>query len=135
MAFALILAGLMLIISSARNTQGDLFDLLKGDFTGPNNFIFWLISILLIGSLGYIPKLKPLSTAFVVLVVVVLVLTKGNPKGKGGGFFEQFTTALNSTQKPTAAAPAKTSTASGPVGGSGLSLGSLPNLSDFMIVN
>lgn len=127
MPFALILAGIVLIVSATRNTQKDLFELVKGDFSGPNNFIFWMISILLIGSLGYIPKLKPLSTGFVTLVIIVLVLTKGNPKAQGGGFFQQFTTAINATQ----AQPAAGTGTAAPVANSGLSLGSLPDLSQI----
>lgn len=97
MPFALLIIGLVLLVSSVRNSHGDFFALVKGDFTGPNNFIFWVVSILLIGSVGYIPKLKPLSTAFLVLVILVLVLVKGNPKAQSGGFFQKFTEALNGT--------------------------------------
>jgi hypothetical protein len=97
MPFALIVIGTVLLVAAARNTQGDLFDLVKGDFTGPNNFIYWFISIMIIGSLGYIPKLKPLSTAFLALVIVVLFLTRGKQ-----GFFGKFTEAIGTTteQKP-----------------------------------
>jgi len=105
MPFVLITIGVVLLISSARNTLSNtqntgLYQLLAGDFTGQNNFIFWFVSILLIGALGYIPKLKPLSTAFMGLVILVLFLKKGNPTtGAGGGFFSQFTSALGTTQQ------------------------------------
>jgi hypothetical protein len=89
MPFVLILAGVVLIISAVRNTQQSLFYLLALDFTGPNNFIFWFLSILVIGALGYIPKAKPLSDGFLILVILVLFLKKGK-SGVGGGFFEQF---------------------------------------------
>lgn len=99
MAYALMTVGIILLIASVRNTQGDLFALLKGDFTGQNNFIYWVLSILIIGSLGYIPKLKSLSTAFLGLVIVVLFLKKGNPiNNAGGGFFNQFFAAVGTTQ-------------------------------------
>jgi hypothetical protein len=97
MPFVLLIVGLTLLVASVRNTQGDLFDLVQKDFTGQNNFIFWLVSILVIGAVGYIPRLKPLSTAFLTLVVIVLFLSKGNPKLKGGGFFAQATAGLGST--------------------------------------
>lgn len=97
MPFALLIVGAVLLASAVKNTQGELFDLVSKDFTGENNFFFWMVSILAIGAVGYIPKLKGLSTAFVTLVVIVLVLTKGNPKLAGGGFFEQFTKQLGST--------------------------------------
>ena len=98
MPFALLIVGIVLVVAASRNKQDDLFTLIKGDFTGTNNFIYWFVSILIIGSLGYIPKLKPLSTALLVLVVIVLVLTKGKA-GTGGGLFNQFVSQLSSTTK------------------------------------
>lgn len=98
MPFALIIIGVVLLVSVIRNTQGDLYSLLVHDFTGANNFIFWAFSILVIGSIGYIPKLKTLSNVFIALVILVLILTKGKPSAPGGGFFQQLITALKSTQ-------------------------------------
>lgn len=95
MPFALAIIGIVLLVAGVRNRQNDLFALVKGDFTGPNNFIFWMVSIFLIGAIGYIPKLKPISTAFLALVIVVLFLKKGT------GFFAQLTTGLQSTQTTT----------------------------------
>lgn len=106
MAFALLIIGAMLLVTSVKNTQGTLFGLLQGDLTGTNNFVFWLVAILLIGAIGYIPKLKPISNGLLALVIIVLVVAKGNPSNVGGGFFQQFTTALNATTTPaTATAP------------------------------
>ncbi len=83
MPFALVLIGLILIIVAVRGTYGEFFDLLAGDFTGQTNFIWWVISIMVVGGLGYIPKLKPISNAFLVLILLVLVLSNR-------GFFESF---------------------------------------------
>lgn len=90
MPFALIIVGIVLLVAGVRDTQTALFTLVKGDFLGQNNFIYWALSILIIGSLGYVPKLQPLSRAFLVLIVVGLFLSKQ-------GFFAQFQTAINST--------------------------------------
>jgi hypothetical protein len=98
MPFALLIIGIVSLTAGVRGTQDSLFGLIKGDFSGDNNFIFWIVSILIIGLIGYVPKLKPLSTAFLVLVVVVLFLTKGNPSSAGGGFFTKFASALDSTE-------------------------------------
>ena len=98
MSFALGIVGIILLTAGVRGKQDDLFSLLKSDFTGQNNFIFWMISIFVIGALGYIPKLKPLSTAFLALVIVVLFLRKGT------GFFAQASQALQgTTTQPTTA--------------------------------
>lgn len=91
MPFALAIIGIVLLVAGVRNQQATLFELVKGDFSGPNNFIFWMVSIFAIGAIGYIPKLKPISTAFLALVIVVLFLRRGT------GFFAQLNTALGNT--------------------------------------
>jgi hypothetical protein len=77
-------AGSILLIAAVKNTQETLYYLLVGDFTGPNNFVYWLLAILIIGAIGYVPKLKPLSDGFLILVILVLFLSKG-------GFWAKFT--------------------------------------------
>lgn len=100
MAFVLLIVGAVLLISAVKGTSSDLFTLLQGDFTGSNNFIYWAVAILLIGALGYIPKVKPISVAFLGLVVLVLFLSRGDPSKAGGGFFEKFTAGLAATTAP-----------------------------------
>lgn len=97
MPFALIIIGVVMLVAAARNSQTDLFNLVKGDFSGDGNFVYWLVLLLIVGAVGYIEKLKPLSEAFLILILIVIVLKKGNTSGTGGGLFEQFTSALKST--------------------------------------
>ena len=97
MPFALIVVGLVLLITASRDKHEQLFTLLKGDFTGPNNFVYWFVAILTIGAIGYIPRAKPFSNAMLVLVVLILVLKRGDSHGVGGGLFERFTEQLKST--------------------------------------
>ncbi len=92
MPFVLIIAGVVLLTAAIRNTQQQLFYLLASDFTGANNFFFWMLSILLIGAIGYIPKLKPLSDGFLILVILVLFLKRGT------GFVDMFQRQIGSTQ-------------------------------------
>lgn len=99
MSFALFIVGAVLLIASIKNSQDNLFALVHGDFVGQNNFLYWFLSILIIGAVGYIPKLKPLSIAFLTLVILVLVLTRG-------GLFDKFATAIGSTQAVVAAGAA-----------------------------
>lgn len=99
MSFALLIIGITLVVAAVRNTQGALITLVSGDFQGPGNFLYWIVALLLIGALGYIPKLKPVSDGFLVLIILALVLSKGNPsKNVSGGFFKQLTDALSSTK-------------------------------------
>ncbi len=90
MPFVLIIIGLVLLISGVRGTvvssgqQEGLYDLVKGDFTGKDNFFYWFVAIMVIGAIGYIEDLQSLSRAFLALVVIVLFLSNG-------GFFQKFT--------------------------------------------
>jgi hypothetical protein len=95
MPFALLIVGVVLVVASVRDTQGDLYTLVKGDFTGPNNFIYWMISILIVGALGYIPSLQKLSRLFLVLILVGLLL---NRKGFFAQFQQQITAAPSNPQ-------------------------------------
>lgn len=122
MPFALIVIGAVMVIAAVKNTQGNLGQLVKGEFVGQNNFIFWLSAMFLIGAIGYIPKAKPIATGLLGLVIVVLFLTKGNTTNVGGGFFAQLTKGLQST---TTAA-----NASQPVAASSQGF-SLPNLASL----
>jgi hypothetical protein len=88
MSYFFIIFGVILVVASARNTQGDLFTLLQGDFFGSGNFLYWFAAIFIIGAIGYDEKLRPISDGFLALVIIGLLL---NNKG----FFAQFGTALN----------------------------------------
>ncbi len=90
MPFALAIIALLLIVAGVRDQLGNLFSLALGDFTGPGNFIYFVVAIIVVGAIGYIDKLKPISDAFLVLILVVLFI-------HNRGVFAQFTAALGST--------------------------------------
>lgn len=98
MPFAFIIVGSVLVISGVKGTSQQLLTLVKGDLEGTNGYLYWMVSILIIGSVGYIPAFKNFSRAFLILVLVVLVLREG--KGTNG-FFQQFTAALKEISQPT----------------------------------
>lgn len=83
MPFVLIGAGVLLILTGVKGDVTKLYGLLQGDFTGQNNYLYWMLSILLIGFLGYIDSLKTFSRALMFLVIVVLFL-------HNEGFIKQF---------------------------------------------
>lgn len=82
LAFALLIVGAVLLISGIKDTQQQLYNLVKGDFTGPGNFFYWVLAILVIGAVGYIPSMRTLSRMFLILVLVVLLIH--NSKNQGG---------------------------------------------------
>lgn len=90
MPFALLVVGITLLTAGVRGTQGTLFSLIQGDFSGSDNFVYWFVAIILVGLLGYVPKLKYLSWAFLALILVVLLLSHN-------GFFGKLTSALGTT--------------------------------------
>lgn len=94
MALVLIIIGTVMVIAAARDTvsgnSNDLVPLLESDFTGKDNYLYWIIAMMILGGVGYIPSMKNLSNAFLVLVLVVLFLTNG-------GFFSQFNSAIATT--------------------------------------
>jgi hypothetical protein len=92
--------GLVFILTGVKGQPGELWQLFQGDFTGKNNFIYWMIAMLVLGALGYIEQLKNLSRLFIVLVLVVLLLDNR-------GFFAQLQSFINSTQN---AAPSSSTT-------------------------
>lgn len=73
------LFGIILIVSGVRGTVASgnpsLTSLIQADFQGTDPFWKWMLAILLIGSVGYIPNLRPLSRAFMGLVIVVFLLS------------------------------------------------------------
>ena len=98
MPFLFIFVGLVCVVSAARGTTGQLLTLLKSDVTGKGNYLYWMVSIFVIGAVGYIQALRPLSRGFLVLVVIVLFLTNG-------GVFQKFMSAINMETQQSQAKP------------------------------
>ena len=88
-----IVVGAILLLVAVRGTEIDsapgandgkgLWPLLKNDLEPgqQGNFLAWLVAILVIGAIGYIPELETVSTLFIALLIVVLVMqaVKKNP--------------------------------------------------------
>ena len=103
MPFALLFIGIVLLVASIRNTQNSLVALLIGDFSGTGNFFYWVVALIVVGAVGYIPKAKPVSDALLILILLALVLTAGK-----AGVFNQVTSALGTTGSPSASTTAST---------------------------
>lgn len=93
MPFAFLIIGALFVTAGIRGTDEQLFTLIKGDFSsqsGKPSFIGWLFAILLIGGLGYIELIKPVSRAFLFLILIILFLSNG-------GFFQKFVQGIESS--------------------------------------
>lgn len=124
MPFALLIIGLLMIITGARDTHRCFAAELQSDFTGPpnQNFIWWVAALGGIGAIGYIhPSLRGVSNMLLALVLIVMVIAQHKSDPSGGGFFGRFVKALeNGPEKidPSACAPAS-SNVSDPFGALG----------------
>lgn len=97
MPLALVLLGVLFLTAAVRGNKCNgqqcsdlLFTTLKSDFTGPNNFIYWGLALFIIGAAGYYKPLKPLSNAFLGLVILVLFISNK-------GFFQKFADQIKTT--------------------------------------
>lgn len=88
MPIALVILGLVMVVSGVKNTYGDLGAQLKADMTGAGNFGYWALSIGAIGAVGYSDTLRPFSNAALALVLVALLLANR-------GFFARLKEAID----------------------------------------
>lgn len=85
MAFVLVIAGLLMIVSGAKGTYAAFGKQLASDVNG--QFLYFAAAIGAVGSLGYIESLRTFSRLFMALILIVLVLANG-------GFAQKFMAAL-----------------------------------------
>ena len=84
MPYALVILGVLLLVTAVRGTQGDLWSLLKSEFSGTNSFVVWASAFLILGMIGYIKTVRPATDALMMLVLFALIVKNR------GGFFDQF---------------------------------------------
>jgi hypothetical protein len=84
--FLLIIA-VIFLVAAIKGNQNELLTLLKSDFSGQNNFILWVLAIVVIVGLGNFKAIRPISDAFLGLVILVIIVA--NYK-RGGDIFSSF---------------------------------------------
>lgn len=87
MAWAFLIVGMIFLVSAIKGTQHDLWMLVKSDFTGSGNFFYWVLAIIIIVVLGNIKSIRPVTDAFLGLVILVIILAQY--KG-GNDLFSSF---------------------------------------------
>lgn len=95
MAFILLIVGIFLVVTAVRDTYTQLFQVVAGDFSlnqAGGGFVYWVVALFLVGAVGYVKALKPISDGLLLLIIIALLLTKGNPQK--GNFFGNLTSAL-----------------------------------------
>lgn len=101
MPFAIILIGILLISSGARNRAAQLGGLLAGDFSGSDNFFYWVGAVGAVGAVGYYGPLRAVSRLFLFLLLLSMMLSNQ-------GFFAQLISAIQNFQAPAPATVADT---------------------------
>lgn len=74
MPLLLIIIGVFFIVASVRGTHKELWDLLKKDFTGPGNFLYWSAGILFLALLTLWEPVRPVAKAFLILIFIMLFI-------------------------------------------------------------
>lgn len=74
MAWALLIFGVIAIMAAWKNRTDELFQVLKDNFTGQSSFVVWIIAIIFIAIIGVNKTLRPITDAFLTLVIIVIVL-------------------------------------------------------------
>lgn len=85
MPFALVVIGLVLIVTGLRDTYVQLGQQLQSDGVP---FTKWALAIFAVGALGYIPELRRFSHWFLALIMIAIILAQR-------GFFTKFQAAIN----------------------------------------
>lgn len=98
MPFVFIVVGIGLVVVAVRGTQATAFSLLQSEFSGPNSFIKWALAIFILGAIGYIPTVRPVTRALLALVLLVIFLKNGK------GLFAQFNAQIANPVSPAQAA-------------------------------
>lgn len=99
MPFALIVIGLLLVITGINNTYSQFGSQLQSDIGGSKGFLVWIIALGAVGALGYIKNLRTFSHYFMALILISMVLANK-------GVFAQLTAALKAGPKAPTATPA-----------------------------
>lgn len=83
MPVAFIVLGLFALVIGVRGTHKEAQALLIDEFTGERNFLTWVFVIGIIGLVGMWKPIRPVSRAFLILVVLALIVANK-------GFFDRF---------------------------------------------
>lgn len=131
MPFLLIIAGLVLTITSIQNTYAALGAQLNKDFFGAQGFLIWMLAIIATGALGYVQGWEKFSRWFLALILISIVLAQS--KNTGGNLFTNLLQQVKNPKAPAAPATAAGAVAPAPAPGSVVNGQIIPRslLSDF----
>ena len=71
MPIFLALVGIILIVAGVRGKETELLTLFADD---AKHFVSWALLIVVVGAMGFSQRLRPISTSFLVLIVIAFVI-------------------------------------------------------------
>lgn len=74
MPFALVIIGLLMIITGINDTYSQFGAQLGKDFSGSKSFLVWVLALGVVGALGYIKDLRQFSHYFMALILISMIL-------------------------------------------------------------
>lgn len=92
MPFALTTIGALLIVTGFQDTYKAFFTQLEGDFTGTQSFIYWFLSLIIIGAIGYVDEFKTISRAGMTLVIIGMIFANKSAFSNFSSAIEQGST-------------------------------------------
>lgn len=107
MPFALVIIGLLMIITGINNTYSPFASQLQKDFSGSKSFIVWILALGSVGALGYVKDLRQFSHYFMALILLSMILSNK-------GVFQNFQAAIAAGPIAPTASPDATQTALSP---------------------
>lgn len=87
MPLVLLIVGGVLLLASVRGDPQAIGALVQRDFTGERGFASFAAAFLVVGAVGFVPGMRPLSQVFLALMVVSLILAFTK---RGGKLFERL---------------------------------------------
>ncbi len=110
MPFMLIVVGLVLVITSIQNTYAALGAQITKDFSGSQGFLVWILALIAVGALGYVPGWEKFSRWFLALILIAIILAQSKNSNAQGGIFGRFLQQIKNPVAPAAGAGGTAST-------------------------
>lgn len=97
MPFALIAIAAIFIVTGIKGTASSFLSTLGTDMKG---FVVWIVAIGVVGAVGFIPGLKKISDAFLVLILLVIFLSNNKQQNLFASFNQQIRSGASSATAP-----------------------------------
>lgn len=99
MPFVFLLIGAGLLVVVVQGNARAATKLLSSEFGGKNSFVPWVSALVILCALGYIKAVRPITDAFVGLIILVMIIVA---ETNGQNFFASFNKQIRNPVTPAA---------------------------------